>query len=102
MKKGILLIHRNGKKAYVFGAGIKFGKPGFEDYDDLKWMHGWKINKDKFVHETIFANGDIEGSKKVRIRHPGISIWNWMDGAPNTGGTLCWDGHKYLWIHEGE
>jgi len=102
LKKGILLIHGETNQYFLFGAGTQLGKIGFDAHDDLKWLRGWKVNKDKFTYETVFDNGDIVGSKKIRLLHPGLSLWDLLDGAPNAGGTIYWNGTKYIWIHEGE
>jgi len=101
-KIGLLLIHGSTNKVTVFGAGVKVGKPGFDDSDDLKWIDGWEVYKEKVAYETKFDNGDIIGSIKRRLINKAISIWENQDGAPLAGGLITWNGKKYIWIHQGE
>ena len=101
-KKGLLLIHGKSNAVRIFGAGIKVGKAGFDDSDDLKWVSGWGIYKDKVAYETKFDNGDIVGSIKRTLINKAISIWSEQDGAPLAGGLITWNGKKFIWIHQGE
>ena len=86
----------------MFGAGVKFGKPGFDDFTDTNWLDGWKIINDRIVYETRFDNGDIIGSDPRKLKYAGISIWQNQDGSPLAGGIIFWNGKKYGWIHQGE
>lgn len=101
-KKGLLLIHRGSNNINVFGAGTKVGKAGFDDTDDLKWIDGWELYKDKIAYETKFDNGDIIGTTKRKLLNKAISIWSEQDGTPLAGGLITWNGKKYIWIHQGE
>jgi hypothetical protein len=101
-KKGLLLIHGRTNTVRVFGAGTKVGKAGFDDSDDLKWVAGWEVFKDKVAYETKFDNGDIVGSIKRKLSNRAISIWSEQDGAPLAGGLITWNGKRYIWIHQGE
>lgn len=101
-KIGLLLIHGRSNAVRVFGAGTKVGKAGFDDSDDLKWVAGWEIYKDRVAYETKFDNGDIVGSIKRKLSNRAISIWSEQDGAPLAGGLITWNGKKYIWIHQGE
>jgi hypothetical protein len=87
-KKGLLLIHGRSNVVRVFGAGAKVGKAGFDDSDDLRWVDGWGIYKDKVAYETKFDNGDIVGSIKRKLTNKSISIWSQQDGAPLAGGLI--------------
>jgi hypothetical protein len=99
-KRGILIIHAGQKSFFVFGAGKKFKK---EDFDNTNWMDGWQIDNKHIAYETQFnSDGDIAGSKKVKINYPGISIYSLQDGEPLAGLLLYWDGTKYNTIHQGE
>ncbi|HEX8023904.1 hypothetical protein [Mucilaginibacter sp.] len=98
-KKGILIIHQTSHKYFVMGAGVNFGNGG----DDFNWAKGWKLYKDKVVYETVFDKDDnISGSKKNNLKHPGVYIYDLMDGEPNSGGVISCNGEKYIWIHQGE
>lgn len=101
-KKGMIVLFGNSTQYFVFGAGTKVGKIGFDDSDDLKWMGSWKVFKDKIAYETKFDNGDIIGSIKRRVGNKGISMWSLEDGEPLAGGIIYWNGKKWIWIHQGE
>ena len=101
-KKGMVVLFGNSKQYFVFGAGIKVGKIGFDDTDDLKWMERWKLFKDRIAYETKFDNGDMVGSIKRKLTNKGIEMWSLEDGEPLAGGIIYWNGKKWIWIHEGE
>ena len=98
-KKGIMLMHSGTNKYFVFGAGIRFGNGS----DDFTWAKGWKLYNKRVANTTVFnSDGDITGSKTVKLKRPGIAIWDLTDGQPNSGAIIYWNGLKYLWIHQGE
>jgi hypothetical protein len=101
-KKGPLIINQNLKAFYVIAASSKFGKSGFDEFDDLDWLDGWELFTDKTAYETKFDNGDIVGSTPRKLKYTAISMWKSEDGAPVYGGLIYWDGQKYDWIHQGE
>ena len=101
-KKGMIVLFGSSTQYFVFGAGTKVGKIGFDDSDDLKWMGGWEIFKDRVAYETKFDNGDMVGSTKRRLNNKGISMWSLEDGEPLAGGIIYWSGKKWIWIHQGE
>lgn len=102
-KRGILIIHQKDKQHFVFGAGTMVGKKDFDATDDLKWMQGWVVYREKIAEETTFdSEGNILGSKTRKLKNTGISIYELMDGTPLAGGIISWDGKKYTWIHQGE
>ncbi|MFA6248067.1 MAG: hypothetical protein WC615_14105 [Mucilaginibacter sp.] len=99
-KRGILIINGGSNKHYIFGAGYKFAG---EDFNDTNWLDGWRIYKDKIAYKTLFdAEGDIAGSKKVKVSHPAISIYSIEDGSELAGALIYWNGTKYVSIHQGE
>jgi hypothetical protein len=95
-KVGILLIHSNVSKFYIFGAGYDFGN-GSDNFD---WLRMWKVYDNKTAYETQFdkESGDITGSKIVNIERPAIEV----EDMEIAGGLIYWNGHKYIWIHQGE
>ena len=98
-KKGVLLMHGKTNQYFVFGAGTNFGYGG----DNFGWLKQWSIYTDKIAYETTFDSDDnIKGSKKVKLARNGLLITDLMDGQPNSGGIVYWDGNKYTWIHQGE
>ena len=99
-KRGILIINGGTNKHYIFGAGYKFAN---EDFNDTNWLDGWRIHKDKVAYKTLFdAEGDIKGSKKVKISYPAISIYELQDGDELAGALIYWNGATYISIHQGE
>nr|WP_067058612.1 hypothetical protein [Mucilaginibacter sp. L294] len=99
-KRGILIINGGTNKHYIFGAGYKFAN---EVFDDTNWLDGWNLHKNKVAYKTLFdANGDISGSKKVKVSHPAISIYAIEDGSELAGALIYWNGTKYISIHQGE
>lgn len=95
-KVGILLIHSKDFKFYIFGAGKDFGN-GSDNFD---WLKIWKVYYDKTAYETQFdkASVDIIGSKIMNLARPAIDV----EDMEIAGGLIYWDGHKYIWIHQGE
>ncbi|MCO5935680.1 hypothetical protein NAF17_09010 [Mucilaginibacter sp. RB4R14] len=99
-KKGILIINGGTNKHCIFGAGFKFAG---DDFNDTNWLDGWRLYKAKVAYETTFnADGDIKGSRKVKISHPAISIYSLQDGSEIAGALIYWDGKNYVSIHQGE
>ena len=77
------------------GAGKDFGAGG----DDFSWANHWSLFTERLTHETTFtANGDIDGSKEVKLLWNAITISD--EGAG--GGLLYYDGKKFTWIHQGD
>ena len=99
-KKGILLIHSKSNEHFIFGAGNAFENGGV----DFKWADKWSVYKKKKAIETQFnkESGDFTGEKEVVLQWPGILIENYEDGAAVSGGIIYWNGHNYIWIHQGE
>ncbi|MCQ6959780.1 hypothetical protein [Mucilaginibacter aquariorum] len=99
-KRGVLIINGGTNKHYIFGAGYKFAS---EDFDDTNWVDGWSLYKSKVAYKTLFdADGDISGSKKVKIAHVAVSIYAIEDGSELAGALIYWNGTKYVSIHQGE
>jgi hypothetical protein len=98
-KEGVMIIQRGSNNYFVFGAGGKLGNGS----DDFKWAGGWKVYKDKIVYETLFnKEGDMSGSKKIRLQRPALYIYDIEDGQSNSGGLIYWNDRQYIWIHQGE
>lgn len=98
-KKGLILIHGGTNQYFVFGAGMNLADSG-GNYD---WLNRWQIYRKKIVYETLFGkDGDITGSKAVKIKYPGIEIYSIEDGDLIAGYVIYWDGKKYSLVHIGE
>lgn len=98
-KEGIIILHGKTNKYFVFGAGTAFSSGS----DDFEWMNKWRLYTKKYTSETTFnKEGDILGSKKVKLKHPGLFVQAFEDGAFKSGGIIVWDEKKYKWIHQGD
>lgn len=99
-KKGILVINGGQRKYFMLGAGYKFTN---EDFNDTNWLNGWELYKKHIAYQTLFSNdGDISGSKKVKLQHTAINAYSLEEGEPSAGILIYWDGKKYTSIHQGE
>jgi len=98
-RKGVLLIHGKTREHFVFGAGTQFYNGGI----DFRWVDRWKLYMKKTAFETQFdeESGDIIGGKEIKLARPGILIEDYEDGSALAGGIICWNGKKYIWIHQG-
>ncbi len=100
-KKGILLMDSKNENYKIFGAGVSFGDTNHSD--NFSWVKGWKIYKRENAYETLFdTEGDLTGSKQIKLNHHALYIYDTIDGEPYAGGLIYWNGIKYLWIHQGE
>lgn len=95
-KKGIIIFHANADTYFILGAGQAFQEVG----DDFTWTSKWALYKKASAHQAVFdkKTGDIIGTKKVKLIHPGIQI---LDEGGD-GCIIYWDGIKYISIHHGE
>jgi len=98
-KKGVLVLHGKTGEYFVFGAGTMVAK-----MDDLSWTDRWSLYTKKTAYETLFdqRSGDIKGSRKILLAHPGVLIEHLEDGVMAAGGILYWAGKGYRWIHQGD
>lgn len=64
---------------------------------EFDWVDYWGLVEDKETSETTFAdNGDVLGSKAVKLQNPSIAL-----GASELGGGLItFLNGKYVWIHQ--
>ncbi len=94
-KKGILVKHGNTGEEFLIGAGINFGQGG----DNFDWVNNWKLVTDKTTYEVTFdEDGEVEGSREVRLRNPAFYIGSREEG----GATIAWRAWKYTWIHQAD
>jgi hypothetical protein len=47
-------------------------------------------------------DGDIKGSRAIKLKTPGIEMLTMEDIEPSPVAIIYWNGKKYIWIHEGE
>lgn len=96
-KKGILIINNSTQQYYIFGAGKKFNG---ESFDNTNWMTGWTISRVKIIYKSLFRpDGDIYGSKKIKLTNPVIYI---HDSDSIAGEMIYWTGSTYISVHQGE
>jgi len=89
---GIIIIHGKTNEEVRIG----FGKP-FSHFTEFDWVDYWGLVEDRETSETTFAeDGDILGSKKVKLLNPSIALGEDELG----GGLITFINGKYLWIHQ--
>jgi len=94
-KKGGLFLLRDGDKIFLAGAGNSFGSGG----DNFEWADFWKVFDKRRTYETTFLeNGDVDGSREVKLDHAAISIRE----DEGSGGLIYYNGEKFVWIHQGD
>jgi len=94
-KKGILFIFQQSENTYLIGAGNNFGPGG----DDYYWADSWEVFEDRVTYEMTFKdNGDIDGTKTVKLERDAISIRE----DEGSGGLIYFDGTNFKWIQHGD
>jgi hypothetical protein len=89
---GIIIKH--GQTNEVFKIG--FGKP-FAEMKEFDWVDYWGLVEDKETSETTFSDdGDVLGSKEVKLQNPSIAIGESELG----GGLITFINGKYVWIYQ--
>ena len=93
--KGIIILHQGQSTPYVVGTGRNTASCIVRG--DLSWADHWHIYTQPRTEETTFnPNGDILGSRAVRLKHPTIELTKEEQG----GGMIYWNGKRYIWIHQ--
>lgn len=94
-QKGVLFLFGDDDLMFIAGAGNTFGHGG----DDFEWTDYWEIFDQPLTHETTFLeNGDIDGSREVKLDNVAISIRE----DEGSGGLIYYNGEKFIWIHQGD
>jgi hypothetical protein len=94
-KKGIIILFQESDQVHVMGAGTTFGSGG----DNFDWANKWETFSKPVTYETTFhENGDVAGSKEIKLERTAISIWE----DEGSGGLIYFDGKKFIWIHQGD
>lgn len=89
---GIIIKHGKTNEEVKIGFGKRF-----VDMADFDWVDYWGLVEDKETRETTFKDdGDVLGSKNIRLQNPSISLGADEEG----GGLLTFIDGKYLWIHQ--
>lgn len=94
-KKGLLFLLGDGDKMFLVGAGNSFDSSS----DNFEWADYWKVFDQRITHETTFLeNGDIDGSREVKLEHAAISIRE----DEGSGRLIYFNGEKFISIHQGD
>lgn len=91
------IIIKLGKTNKEFRIG--FGKPfsTWTDDFDCNWVDYWGLVEDRETSETTFSDdGDVLGSKDVKLQNPSIVLGKDEVGA----GLITFLNGKYVWIHQ--
>jgi hypothetical protein len=91
---GIIIKHSNTNEVVRIGFGRSFSSwPDF----DCNWVDNWGLIQDNKTYEITFTeDGDILGSRDVRLQNPSIVLG--ADGAG--GGVITFLYGKYVWINQ--
>lgn len=89
---GIIIKHGQTNEVVKIGFGKQFAHMA-----EFDWVDYWGLVEDKTTSETTFSeDGDVLGSKDVKLQHPSIAL-----GADEQGGGLItFKNGKYVWIHQ--
>ena len=87
-KKGFIILHNDGDKAFIIGAGTAFGQSG----DDLSYLDLWKV-----YHEDTCTPG-IGEKKAIFLVGDGI----WLAKTESSSALLYWTGKEYKWSQQSD
>jgi hypothetical protein len=89
---GIIIRHGQTNEVVKIGFGKKFAH-----MTEFDWVDYWGLVEDRQTSETTFTEeGDVLGSKEVKIQNPSIVL-----AADEVGGGLItYLNGKYVWIHQ--
>lgn len=91
---GIIIIHGKTNDQVKIG----FGKQ-FAHMTDFNWVDYWELFEGTVTSETTFKDdGDILGSKKVKLQNVSIFIGRHEEG----GGLITFKNGNYEWIHQAD
>ncbi|SEF49201.1 hypothetical protein [Algoriphagus boritolerans] len=91
---GIIIIHGKTNDQVKIG----FGKQ-FAHMTDFNWVDYWELFEGTETSETTFKDdGDILGSKKVKLQNVSIFIGRHEEG----GGLITFKNGNYEWIHQAD
>lgn len=87
-KLGIVVIHFNGQKVFILGAGKPIGNGG----DNFNWMTHWRVQR---KGETV-QGADFKAPLflKVEALH--------VEKAGSASALIFWNGQEYVWRQEGD
>jgi hypothetical protein len=92
---GIIIKHGKTNEEIRIGFGKNFST--WSDDFDCNWVDYWGVVEDKETSETTFTeDGDVLGSKEVKLQNPSIVIGKDEVG----GGLITFLKGKYVWIHQ--
>jgi hypothetical protein len=87
-KLGIAIIHGQGNKATILGAGTAIGNGD----DDFKWMDNWQIY-------TKDAGANAAGAQSLpHLRGDALFVSKSEAGSA----LIYWNGKRYVWHQQGD
>jgi hypothetical protein len=91
----INFIDGKDRKRKVFGIDQKI----IGDLDaNYSWVDFWGITKDSSTWEMLVEDGELSGSRIVRLNCPSIVLRKEEEG----GGVITFTKKSYVWIHQAE
>jgi hypothetical protein len=97
-KTGIIITDGKSKEVTRIGFGEEFAI-----MTDFDWVKYWGVVKDSTTYEVEFSkDGDIIGSKNVRLKNVSIFVRQDENEDGGGGGIISYDQNKYKWIHQTE
>ena len=93
--RGLVILHQGQAGAHIIGTGAAKAPDILRA--DFEWAGYWQLYTKPSTVENLFEkNGDMAGSRTVRLLRPAIEVGQDELG----GGLIYWDGRRYVWIHQ--
>lgn len=87
----LIIVDGKTKKRIVVGS-----HPSFQGIaDDLGWVDGWGVTRDKKTFEVIVEDSEITGDREVILQYPSLVL-----GIQEGGGVITFKNGNYIWIHQ--
>lgn len=93
-KKAIVIRDGKSKKEIKAGMDQSFRYIG----DDFKWVNFWGITDYRETYAHIVKNGELMGSRKVKLQNKSIFVSDSNTG----GGIITIKNHKLVWVHQAD
>ncbi|WP_044001261.1 FG-GAP repeat protein [Hymenobacter swuensis] len=93
--RGLVIFHQGQSKPFILGMSGKIGAelPGAS----FDWASQWKLYTKRTTFEvTTDRNGDISGTRPIKLHYPAIEFKSDESG----GGLLYWTGRTYRWLYQ--
>lgn len=92
--RGLIIFHQGQSKPFILGmSGKASAEPPEASFD---WAGQWKLYNERTTFEvTADSNGDISGTRTVRLQYPAIEFIK----DESSMGLLYWTGRTYRWLY---